>query len=683
MSADPRQLAAYAASLESSLAPLDAPMVRVMPDNAVPMLVGHIHTLETLESLRPLTAEESAKLLDHYEILWSFVGLYPTVQQVVGVELELKIEVDPAVHARASWAEELREPLWSALRQRLRVELERVGEKEPGRKVRRLAAAARTRWRSNGPDGGRLYVAALRYLAAVAPEHENVANLVVVAIHVGDPTAVPRKKHVPEEVRRDESYRRVEEVIAAWRELEALRESSATADRLHTARLLYRRDRETEQREILYEVLKDERGHAEALTRLAISFAEGAPRLAHHIGVQADPAAPELHDDTLALRFPIQWLHALIVGMSLGSNVGAGSTQDLDAELTAIETLIWAAGDRVPASTAYSSLLSDALRQLWVEGTAIDDVDLSEHIPRLRALVDAGPDEDLHRLLMFATRLSPGFREYELLQTPLDDQVDPQIRCALHGDRARTVMAAAVRGIEDEQQLDGIAAEVDGVAESCGEGGLVNKLRGDLVVLRTLHSSEPPSLDEAIPFYEGCAATIDRRRASTCRGNLFVLHHEAGRPAEAREAMDRLWNCCTDFAPTMYHAVLAIGDERLPEADLWREQMLAAEEISNEPERVWMCAGDIAARTGDDELAAAHWRKACAALAETCDEGQGPLECMPGLFIGNGSMTLGLSGRAEAPITVQYDQQLRLLSSCDDRFVQWVLDGGCEAHPGG
>ncbi len=681
MSVAPNKLASYAASLEPSLAPIDAPMVRVMPERAVPMLVGHIHTLETLETLRPLTGDESAKLLDHYEILWSFIGLYPVVQQVHDVEIELKLEVDPAVHTRATWAEEYREGVWAPLRYRLLDELENGGEKDLERRAQRLASSARTRWRSGAAGGGRLYVAAMRYLAAVAPKHENVANVVLVAVHVDGLAALPRKKRVPVEVRQDETYLRVDEVVAAWRELESLKGASDVEKRLRTARLLFRRDRETEQRKVLYQVLKDEPGHAEATTRLAISFAESAPRLAHDIVVRADLSAAELEDDTLALRFPIQWVHALMTGMAGGGESGDAAIRGLDAELTAIETLIGACGDRVPASTAYSSLLADSLRQLWIDGRPIDDVDLGTHIPALIEVVQSGPDEDLYRLLMFATRMSPGFREYELLEIPLDEGYEPQTQCALHADRARSVLAAAARGLEDERQLDGIAAEVAAVADSCGEGGMVNKLRGDLVVLRTLHASDPPSLDEAIPYYEGCAASLDRVRASTCRGNLFVLHHEAGREADAREAMERLWRCCIDHPPTVYLAALAVGEGRLPDPDLWLEQVVSSEELLNEPERAWMCAGDIAARAGDTERAATHWQEACATLAAQCDDGREPLECLPGLFIGNGSMTLGLSGNPTAPITVQYDQQLRLLSNCEEAFVQWVRDGGCEADP--
>jgi hypothetical protein len=677
MNQRPGELTEHAATLEPGLGNLDAPMLRVMPARAMPMLIGYIHTMETLESLRPLTAEETAALADRYEILWTYVALYPTPQQVFEVERGLKIEVDPAVHVRAAWAEEMREAVWTSLQYRLSATLVNPGEQDRGRNARRLAAASRTLWRSGAEGGGRLYVAAMRYLAAVDAKHENVANLVLVAIHVGGLSAVPRKKHVPAEVREDESYARVDEVIAAWKELEALEGAGDTADKLSTARLLYRRDREQQQRELLYEILKDERGHSEAMTRLAISFAEGSPRLAHDIVMQADPAAPELQDDTLALRFPIQWLHALTVGMS----ASATGPQVLDGELTAIETLVWAAGDRVPTSTAYSSLLADALRQLWVEGKAIDDVDLGAHIEPLRRVLELGPDEDLYRLLMFATRLSPGFREYELLEDPLDRRYDPETLCALQADRAGSVLAAAVRGLEDEGQLEGIAAEVDEVASSCGEGAVVSKLRGDLVVLRTIHASAPPSLDEAIPYYAGCAASLDRRQASTCRGNLFVLHHAAGRAADARDAMEHLWRCCADHAPTMFLAVHAVGDERLPPAAAWVEQMLAAQEILNEPERVYMCGGSIARRTGEEDLADAYWSEACGLLVEECDGGRDLLECLPGPFIGNGSMTLGLSGSPTAPIAVQYDQQLRLLSSCDEDFVQWMHGGGCEAEP--
>lgn len=677
MNESAQKLTEHAASLEPGLGNLDAPMLRVMPDRAMPMLIGYIHTLETVESLRPLTSEETAKLADRYEILWTYVALYPTTQQVFEVERELEIGVDPAVHVRASWAEEMREAVWTSLKWRLSGTLVDPDEQDRGRNARRFAAAARTLWRSGGEGGGRLYVAAMRYLAAVDPMHENVSNLVVVAIHVDGLAAVPRKKQVPAEVREHESHTRVDEVIAAWKELEALERAGDAADKLSTARLLYRRDREQQQREILYEILNEERGHSEAMTRLAISFAEGAPDLAHDIVMHADPAASELQDDTLALRFPIQWLHALTVGMSASSAAPHG----LDGELTNIEALIQAAGERVPASTAYSSLLADALRQLWVDGKAIEDVDLGAHIEPLRRVLEVGPDEDLYRLLMFATRLSPGFREYELLATPLDLRYDPETLCELHADRAGSVLAAAVRGLEDEAQLAGIAAEVDAVASSCGEGGVVSKLRGDLVVLRTIHASVPPSIDEAVPHYAGCAASIERQRASTCRGNLFVLHHEAGRAADARDAMEHLWRCCSDHAPTMFHAVLAVGDVRLPPAAAWVERMLAAEEILDEPERVYMCGGSIAQRTGEEDLAGAYWSKACELLSEECDGGPDLLECLPGPFIGNGSMTLGLSGRREAPISVQYDQQLRLLGSCDEGFVQWMRDGGCAIQP--
>jgi len=680
LESSPAQLADFATSMGEGLGTVDAPMLRVLADQALPMFVGYVHALETLERSRPLDGVEAARLLVVYQVLWAYTAMYPTPGEVYAVENGLKIEVDPEVHRRAAWAEGVHEEVWTALRYRLRAAVE--GKQEVARGEVELAGelawAARTHWRSaGGEDAAWLYLSAVRYVAALEPTEERMADVVLCSVHVHGLDGLPKKKHVPRSVRDHDSYQRVVEVLDEWEEIETLRADDSAASRVRTARLLYRRDRETQARQMALSVAVAHPGHAEALTRLAMMHAEGAPRLAHDIVELADPAAEELSEGALAGHFPIRWIQVFVHAAGL-ANGGAVAVERVEAELTRIEDLVLAAGDRVPVSRAYSALLAEALGQLWVEERAIEDVDLSVHLPMLEAVVAQNPDEHLFLLLLFASRMSPGFEEYGLLRIPLDDTYEDDLRCSLHTERSSAVLAAAVHGLESEDQLEAIAAEVDATTEACGEGPTTSKLQGDLLVLRTRHGAQPPALDDAIPLYQACVHSSDRQEASICRGNLFVIHHLAGRSGAARDAMDALWRCCTDHPPTLYHALFAVGDDRLPGATEWLQTALDADETRNEPERLYMCAGDIARRTGDDDLAAAYWREACDVLDQQRDDGESVLDALPGLFLGNGAMTLNLTGRAEAPIHVRYEQYLRLMANCDGAFVEWVAGGGCD-----
>lgn len=684
LAASPDALAAYAASIGDGLETVDAPMLRVLADQALPMFVGYIHALETVEKGRPLTGEEAAGLLDAYQTLWTYAAMYPTPGEVSAVEEGLKIELDPLVHQRSAWADPMRIEIWGALRYRYRMVIE--GKQPVARGevelAGELAAAARTWWRSEGSgEAARLYVAAARYVAALDPTEKRKADVVLTSVHVGGLKGMPKKKQVPAEVRNHESYARVVDVVEQYEEIETLRGDESPESKLRAARLLYLRDREAEARGLALTVAVELPGHAEALTRLAGMHAEGAPRLARDVLETADPTGESLAEDSLVGHFSIRWVAVFIEAAQLGRG-GAEAVRRVDARLADISMLVESAGDKLPVSRSYSLLLADALRQLWVEELAIEDMDLSVHIPLMKDVLATNPDEHLFLLLLFATRLSPGVEEFGLLQLPLGEAYSDEARCSLHTDRSRSVIAAAVHGLEAEEQLDAIAAEIEATADSCGEGPTTSKLRGDLVVLRTIHASQPPALDDAIPLYEVCAHSIDRQEASICRGNLFVIHHVAGRTDAARDAMDALWGCCLDQPPTMYHALFAVGDDKLPGAEEWLQTARRAEETRNEPERLYMCAGDIARRTGDESAMEQYWRQACVSLEDRCDEGEGVLDVLPGLFLGNGAMTLHLTGRSEAPIHVGYEQYLRLMGNCDAEFTRWVQQGGCSSSAG-
>ena len=684
LGADAPALAAYVDSMEEGLAMVDVTMLRVITDASLGLLMGHIYTLETLEQLQPLGGDHQARLLDDYGILWTYIGLFPSVAELTRLEEQTGCEVGPALRARAAWAEGLRPVVWDALAARLVWALQH--EQDVAETAERLGGEAsgigRTLWRSRDSEQGkRIFLAGLRYRAAADPSPEIVAALLYNAVHADGPEILPKPKKLPDEVLQHPDYHYVDDALAKWRELAEAEEDDSVEGEIHEAATLYALDRESDARERLLGVLRGQPGHTLALARLASTYAESSPGLAHAVMSLTDPADPELDDEYWERRFPIEWNHlwAVAAPMMIGETTPE-ILAAVDHQLATIAQLVSGAGTRAPKARAYSGVLEDALRQMWLDGRGIDDVDLDRHLPLLEQVSRDHPDPDLYRLLLFVAVFSKVYEDVRICGEPISPEFDEATRCQLHAQRIRFVIGTSTDGLDSPRERDVLQQEIEAMEALCGTSATTHKFRGDLAVIRSTHGEPDVPISNAVPSYEACVADDGIPLTVTCLGNLVVVRQAAGQPAEARAAFDRLWEVGPDAATTIFHGLQFVDEGERFDVPMWVEVMLQADETANETDRIHMCAGERALLQGDSELAEQHWQLALDLLEADCD-GDDVRDCLPGLMAGHGSAGMRLTGRSATPIAVDLELHRLLLRTCDEGFLRWVEQGGGATDP--
>jgi len=678
MHLDEAALVEQAAYWGQGLAGVDPTMLRLLSDSALPALLCHIHALEVLGQLRPLTPDENASLLDDYELLWTVAGLYPTPDDVAGITAALG---EQTMWEAGAWATRYAawEPvIWEALRYRLVHALKQPAEDEEEREriAGRAAGSARILWRrAQDEPAARLYLAATRYAVALEPSPDSVANLYWVAVYLGGPVAVPASGEVAVEVAAADGFTHMRQAAVDWQALQTLESDDTFEGRMRSAELLVDLGRTQEARARFGAALQLVPGDGLALARLAITYVEPAPRLAHAVISRSDPAAPGLGDEYWSARFPIEWNHFMLLTAPVlsGAATSPHARQLCDQQLETIARLVARAGDAAPKSRAYSTVLAGAFQQLWLGGMDIDDVDLTASVPLLEEVNREQADADLYRLLLFAAAFGPEGETRRVYTEPLPAEFDDETRCGLHARRASLL----VRLVDDQtgEGSDGLAREIDAMAASCGETPLVSRLRGDLAVSRSIVGRDVQTALAAVPAYEACVEHGDPPLAATCLSNLYVLHDALDQPEQAEAALGRYALLSGGDEIHLFHSVSAEDPASMPHPTQWLKAVTSCGLMADESLRLHICAGDLAHRQGDVEEAEALWTEACRLLGDDC--AADPHSCLPNWIAGVGTMSMYFTGRVDTPVSVELEVQTRLLGTCNEAFVEWLEQTGC------